>query len=173
VKFESWFPVVAILAGFLASSAIEFLRDRRTLKREREAREATRRETRADRRANFQRQTLLELQDSLLELGRTNGQIHHLDTRAYKQTGDWRTQLVPEDLDEKNRSANARTAVLTSRVHDASVRKMVQEFKENANFETMGRDPESASDAHNLGIRLFVKINERIGELLRKIDDEV
>jgi hypothetical protein len=172
VKFESWFPVVTLLVGFLASSAIEWFRDRRTLKREREARESMRREKRADRRGDFQRETLLALQDSLLELGRSNGEIYHLDLIAYHRTGEFVRQRISEELNERNRLANGRTSVLTSRVRDVAVREMIQTFSDYANVETMSRDLDEAREAANLGIRLFVKINERIGELLRKLDDD-
>ena len=68
---------------------------RSTVEREREARNATRRDQLFERRATFQRETLLALQEAASDLGRATGRISHLDTMAVRTTG--KTQLLPED----------------------------------------------------------------------------
>ena len=62
-------PVVSLLLGY----GMKYLEDRiqhnRTLERERETRAALRKDAFAERRSQFQRQTLLDLQPALLDLG--------------------------------------------------------------------------------------------------------
>ena len=49
-----------------------------------------------ERRNAFQRQTLLDLQEALMKLGRTCGQMHHQDVMTYRQTGEWQCSVVSE-----------------------------------------------------------------------------
>jgi hypothetical protein len=59
VTTVSLVSALSVLIGFVTSSATEYLRDSRTSKREREAREASRKVQIAERRIGFQRETLL------------------------------------------------------------------------------------------------------------------
>ena len=61
----SWFPVVTTLLGFITAGIFEWLRDNRTSERERRARDANRQAQLLDRRATFQRETLINLQDAV------------------------------------------------------------------------------------------------------------
>src|SRR5712692_6961303 len=116
-----WFPIVTLLLGYILSSISESVRHRRAVEREREAREAERRDKAFERRVTFQRATLLELQDAIMGLMRTSGAMHHKDIMALNQTGQWQKELFGDELSEANRLAMARTTVLTVRVRDARV----------------------------------------------------
>jgi len=120
-----WFPIVTLLLGYILSSISESVRHRRTLEREREAREAERRDKAFERRVTFQRATLLELQDAIMDLMRTSGAMHHQDIMALKRTGQWQKQFYGDELSEAHRLAMARTTVLTVRVRDIRVRELV------------------------------------------------
>jgi len=167
-----WFPVVTLLVGYVTNSTSDWLTDRRILKREREAREATKRETRLERRTSFQRQTLLELQDALLELARTEAEMNLFDMRAYRETGEWHKGRFAPELDERNRMANARTAVLTSRVRDESIREMVKKFKDKTTAAMMSTNIDECRAAQFEGTPIFTGLTERIGEVLREIDED-
>src|SRR5256885_15374250 len=82
-----WFPIVTLLLGYILSSISESVRHRRTLEREREAREAERRDKALEPRATFQPATLLEIQDGLIDLKRTSRAHHHQDINALNRTG--------------------------------------------------------------------------------------
>jgi len=120
-----WFPIVTLLLGYILSSISESVRHRRTLEREREAREAERRDKAFERRVTFQRATLLEFQDAIMDLMRTSGAMHHQDIMALKRTGQWQKQFYGDELSEAHRLAMARTTVLTVRVRDIRVRELV------------------------------------------------
>ena len=107
-----------------------------------------------------------------MQLARTTGAMQHLDKMAYRQTGKWQRQLFPEDLSENHRLANARTAMLTVRVRDESVRNLVQEFKDQCTHATRSAtEKESERALMDMGT-VFETLNERIGEILRQLDDE-
>jgi hypothetical protein len=102
----SWFTLLAALVGYLTSAITEYFRDRRTAKREREAaaaasarereaREAARRLQLFERRSNFQRETLLDLQGAVAELARAAGRMHLVNEREYHKTGQWEGHLFP------------------------------------------------------------------------------
>lgn len=167
----AWFPVVTLLMGFGASALGEWLRDVRTIRREREARQARRHEESHERRANFQRQTLLDLQESLFVLGRATGSIHHQDRMAYKTTGQWRRNAVTNDVDEGFREAQVRSAILSVRIQDEIVRDYVSRYRTLCVDIGMVGSPERAEAALVESITLHDKLNERIGMLLRELDD--
>jgi hypothetical protein len=127
VATSSWLPVATLLIGYLTKSVSEWVQYRRasarermqheyTSEREREARDALRRDQLFERRNTFQRQTLLDLQENLTLLGRTIGEMSIHDRRAYRETSEWQKQLYGDDLAERNRVAQARTGMLGVRV---------------------------------------------------------
>src|SRR5688500_1707718 len=61
---EVWLPLLTLVLGYVGSIVTEDRRDRRAAERERSARSAERDTNRADREADFQRETLLDLQDA-------------------------------------------------------------------------------------------------------------
>ena len=60
-------PIVTLGLGFLSSFALAWFQDRRTSKRERDARSAERSSLRLDRRNEFQRENLLKLQPNFYD----------------------------------------------------------------------------------------------------------
>ena|ERR1700730_2414078 len=81
-----WFPVLTLLLGYATKSLSEWLEYRRTTRREREAREAVRRDQLFERRTTFQRQTLLDLQETSVQLLRSVVRITVIDKSAYHST---------------------------------------------------------------------------------------
>jgi uncharacterized membrane protein len=129
ITATGWFPVLTLLLGFAASWISEWFRDDRTSKREREAREAARQAQLFERRANFQRETLLNLQDAVAKLARTTGRMHHLDSMNHRSTGKWGGFLFPENLDDDAHQANVAVMLLTSRVRDEYIREVAETFR--------------------------------------------
>jgi hypothetical protein len=178
-----WFTVVSTLSGFITGWLTEWFRDERARKREREAaeaisqrerdaRSATRREQRFERRTSFQRQTLLDLQDSTQRLLRATGRMHHLDSMAFRSGEKWHGQLYPDDLDSETHAANVQTMKLASRVRDASIRSTTEELRSKCISAMFSRDEAEGDrllvDAGNM----FGALNKRIGEQLRQLDDD-
>jgi hypothetical protein len=176
----SWFPVVTLIIGFAISSVSDWLKYRRDSERERAARIETRRDQRSEQRRNFQRQTLLELQEAVQDLARASGATHHHDEMAFRQTGRWQRDPLSEELNDQFFQANRRVLLLVVRVRDESLRSTVQRFKtltnQTATFERGNSTDSDLRDASNAALQgavtLIEQIHERIGEILRTLDDE-
>lgn len=168
-----WFPVVTLVVGYLTKSVSDWLQHRRTLERDRETREADRQDKLFEHRAAFQRQTLLDLQETLMQLFRTTGVMHQHDLMEFRTTGEWQKSLFPQDLDESNRVAVARTSMLAVRVQDQKTRELVKNFKNAtaAVTESAAADESTAAMAR-IG-PVFEELNHRIGDILRKLDEEL
>src|SRR5580700_4913536 len=137
----SWFPVVTLLLGFALNAFTESIRRRHELKRDRESRLEARRDHVLEQRRNFQRDTLLALQEAIADLARATGAAHHQNEMNYRKTGEWQNQLLSDDLDQANLLAMRRTGILEVRVRDAQLRQLVKEFRGHcAAEEVSGRD---------------------------------
>jgi hypothetical protein len=167
-----WFPVLTLLLGYATKSASEWVQHRRTTQRDREAREAAQQDQLSERRASFQRQTLLDLQEAMMQLVRMAGAVHHQDVMAYRKTGKWQKQLFGEELSESARLAAARSSMLSVRVRDDSIRALVGKVKSDANDAGMCATEEESQVALRSMAAAFENLNQRIGEVLRKLDDE-
>jgi hypothetical protein len=171
-----WFPVVTpvvtLLLGYAPKSISELVGHQRALEREREAREVARRDKLNEHRTDFQRQTLLDLQEALLNLTRTAGATHHEDIMAHRRTGEWQKQRIGEELNENVCLAMVRTAILGVRVHDDLVREMVQQCRDYASTVSISPSPNDSEVAMAAMGSTLEELNQRVGELLRKIDDD-
>jgi hypothetical protein len=172
ITTSSWFPVVTLLLGYAAKSLDEWLGYRRNARREREAREAVRRDQVFERRTSFQRQTLLDLQEAAMQLARSVGAINHQDKLAYNSTGEWSKQQLPDDLSEGNRLAQARTGMLGARVRDDSIRELLAKLKTHSQETISSPSREDSERALKSMALAHDELNQHIGEVLRKLDDE-
>src|SRR5438105_955053 len=98
---SDWFPAVTLAAGVLGTLGTQALRERWTSGREREARQAEREVARDA----FQRETLLELQDVIVEMTRVTMKLHLHHRQSFAQSGRWSRDPEPDDLAETHRLA--------------------------------------------------------------------
>jgi hypothetical protein len=171
ITSTNWFPVLTLLIGYGTRSLSDWLQHRRSVERERDAREATRRDRLFERRSTFQRDTLLALQEATMRLARATGAIHHQDTMSFRSTGIWQRQLLPDDLNEGFRLAQVETSTLAARVRDDATRELVARFRKLCADSVI-----SVSQAQGDGLMtnmspMLDDLNQRIGELLRTLDD--
>jgi hypothetical protein len=165
-------PVVTLVIGYLLKSSSDWVQHRRTLNRDRETRQADRSAQLAERRTDFQRQTLLDLQEAVMDVARTTGAMHHHDQMGYRNTGQWQRALYPADLDAAAAAAMRHTSILMVRVRDVFVRELVRRFREHsARVTTRASKEVSESELAEMAT-VFEELQHRIGELLRQIDDE-
>ena len=124
-----------------------------------------------EQRTGFQRQTLLDLQEASIQLARAVAAIHHQDKIAYRTTGKWGKQSVSDDLSEGIRVAQARTGMLGARVRDDAIRELIDKLK-NRSVEAVSSPTPEDSDRADIGVTvIYDELNQRIGEVLRKLDD--
>jgi hypothetical protein len=153
-----------------ATLLTDWIQNKRALSRERETREATRHDQRIASRITFQRETLLELQEAAMQLARATGRTNYLDEMAFREGGEWRKNLLPPDLDEGYRVAQARVLMLAVRVRDETVRKLVDQLKDASTATIFSAQRDSADRALTFVVSAHEELQKRIGELLREID---
>lgn len=169
-----WFPVLTAFLGFAVKSLTDWFQDRRSARREREAREASRQEQRFERRIAFQRQTLLELQEAIFDLTRSTSELYLHDSNAYKASGQWGRSSFDDELSERARLCQARASMLYVRVRDDTTRELtvkVKQYSTDVAFRS-----KTAAEAFNSVTNIAQvsdELNERIGELLRRMDEDM
>jgi hypothetical protein len=167
-----WFPVLTLVIGYGLKSISELVQHRRAASRERDARVAQSQIQLAERRSDFQRETLLNLQEACMQLARATGAAQHQDAVAYRATRQWQIQLLSNELDESCRAAQGRTGLLAVRVRDNEVRELVASLKQCAAAITLAMSWEDSNRDMQAMVSTQERLNQRIGELLRRLDDE-
>src|SRR5262245_2512538 len=107
-----WFPVLALLLGYALKAFTDWWHRRRTSKRERESTDEALSSHFLERRIAFQRQTLLDLQEAVMQLMRTTSVINLQDSAAFRETGQWHKEGLGDELSENHRLASARATML-------------------------------------------------------------
>jgi len=165
-------PLLSALAGYIVGVLGEYLRDARARTREREARADSRREKLRARRSDFQREALLSLQDAVMQLARACGRMHHHDEREYKRSGQWGRTLLGEELNRFAYEATVKTLTYTMRVRDDHVRELAKRFRETCSKVGLCGSREEALRAMQESIAALEPLQERLGLVLRKLDDD-
>jgi hypothetical protein len=98
--------------------------------------------------------------------------MYAIDNKAYRDAGRWQRNLYSPDLDEADREANARTSMLGVRIRDGSIRELLQQFKNSSTGVTISRSKEETEVAMRNMATAFEALQQRIGEVLRTLDDE-
>jgi len=155
--------VITLVLGWFLSESSSWFKTRR----DERSRRLQRTESKEDQRAEFQRQTLLDIQEKLLELSRSTFRIYFADLTAQNQGKRWGTDPVPEDLAEKDRALTMTLTALTVRIADDSLREQVGNYRETCKRVSFATSQDEARQAHVEMGQLFEGINARLGELLR------
>jgi hypothetical protein len=105
-------------------------------------------------------------------LARATGRAHHLHHMEHKTESTWQRKMLPNDLDEGYRLAQARTLMLSVRVRDDTIRELVQNFRSYSAETTTAQSASEADQGMAKSASAHVTLNERIGEVLREIDND-
>ena len=150
-------PAVALAVGFLGALLVEWVRDGAAVRRERKRRLA-----------DLQRQSLIDLQDALAQLGRAAASLATARRRRHADRNEW---LPAEDfLVHYEALAEARLPVvaLASRLDDVTLRGLIGSFRETEAALTLAQAPEEAVAWLARLEDTLVAAIERTGELLRQ-----
>jgi uncharacterized coiled-coil protein SlyX len=164
--------LVGTFLGFLTATLNERFRDQRTRAREVEARAEARRLHLFERRTDFQRETLLRLQDAVFELSRVVSKMNHLERMEYKKAGTWGKLMFPEELDDDSLKATVKTSMYMVRVRDQGIREMATTFRNLASKLNICKTPVEAEQTLMEMMAAIPPLHECIGIVLRKLDDE-
>jgi hypothetical protein len=98
--------------------------------------------------------------------------MYHLDEMEHRKTGRWGGHLFPEGLSDEAHHSNVTIMVLTSRVRDDRTREMAKTFRSHANRVGISTTEQEDAQALYRMAEVLDPLHERIGEVLRKLDDD-
>ena len=167
----TWFPVITLLLGFATKSVADWFQDSRIAKREALIRRENRRDEARIRQLEFQRSNLLELQESAARFIKTLGSAHYHDVKTCRESGTWSRSLLPDDLNENLYQNQTRTKLLAERVADEAARLLGRGLLAAGVTVTMAQSEAESDQAVMEAGQKIDALNQRIGELLRAIDE--
>ena len=162
---------LALVAGGLLTMLTGWVADRRLSARERERREDERRDRLRIRRSDFQRETLLALQVASQKLLRTTGAMNHEDVVAFRSGGRWQRQLYPDELSDGQLQQITEIMLLASRVHDDLARTLAVTLREQCASVGISDNEAQAQSRMTTAASTQQALIERIGHLVRTMDD--
>jgi len=164
-------PLVTAFMGFASSQVLEWLKDHRAYQRERDKRDYERRNRQLEERNQFQSQTLLELQETVVKVVRTIAHLYYLDVVNDLSNQKWRGHDLPHDFGESALEATLRTKILGARVRDESIRESLK-LLEAHRVEMLGAyDFSESTKTMKCVEKIHDDLNERIGEMLRNFEE--
>jgi hypothetical protein len=164
--------VVTLIAGALLKGIFDALTDRRVSRRERDARQEQRQDALRLRRVEFQRATLLELQEAVFQLARFTGRAQHQDVVAYRSSGTWRKHLLTEEVNQGFLRSQISIGRLRVRVRDEHVRQLAERFTSVCADIVFTATEAESENVLRLMVLASSELHEQIGAILRKLDDE-
>ncbi len=154
-----WLVAVAsVVVGALLVTLVEWLRS-----------QIDRQQRMQDRRDDFQRQTLLDLQDALYRfmLGTNLIRENFQRVRTSERELEWKVLGDPGELTQET---GPRIVMLIERVDDEQLRELVADFLTGYSVIRFGsRSNQEAFDTLDTLHGIQLRANRRIGELLRKL----
>jgi hypothetical protein len=165
IAMEALWGLLGALVGAGASIATSWLSNRHEIARQHLADSLER----IERSRAFQRDNLLELQQSLQDAVRLSARAQLKDEQAFRQSGEWGKALLGEEVSEGTRAANARLMALTERVADDSVRASVKNLRERLATLSVARTQEQANAVWGDAMAAFPLVMEQIGTALRRL----
>ncbi|MFH2134628.1 MAG: hypothetical protein ABII81_05545 [Pseudomonadota bacterium] len=116
----------------------------------------------------FQRQTLLELQDSMHDALRLVYKAFHEDLLSSRSGTKWGSTILSDELNESSRAANQKVAILIERVSNDSLRKEVKKFMAIATKALLASSETEARTILEGSYAYSNSVFELIGETLRQ-----
>jgi hypothetical protein len=132
-------------------------------RRERQAREATLQAEKRERRAAFQRDTLLAVQDAIELLGRVTARDY--ERLRAEDAWDERNRVLSEEF----WNAAARLTKLIARVFDDDLRRLLRQIRLEATLIVNARSFKDASEAYSRAHDVTREFNDKVAPVLREL----
>lgn len=162
--------MVTLVIGILLKGFYDSMADRRIARREKEARIETRRDAQLLRKAEFQRETILELQEQIARLARATGKLHHADIMDFRKTGVWGKGQFPDDANKNAFEATTQISVLRVRIDDEGIRETARKFTGACAVVALARSEDEAETQLMFVTGMVEGLNDQIGDVLRNLE---
>lgn len=165
------FPVVTLVIGHALASRLDRVKEQRILERERIARVEQRRQRILERRAEFERAVLIELQDVANDYARATGASFHHDTIAHRKNGiAWGRQQLPDGVSDRHSEYQRRLNILIARIGPGAVQERARHLADICIRAIYAKsEAEAVAVMSGLGDAM-TDLNEEVGRALRRLD---
>lgn len=157
--------VPLVVGGALAlvgGAGTEWLRDRRAWSQA----TSERREIRQERRDDLERQTLIELQDSLQAYVRGIAKVRLFDEKTQREHGQ--QFQIPDGLDAELNAGQVLTIKLATRVADDEIRRLIDEVIQHGTATVIPHPEEPQRHWEEMG-RIYERAQEKLGQRIRSL----
>jgi hypothetical protein len=120
----------------------------------------------------FQRETLLDLQQSTHSLLLNAGLIHRAKSKMAPDNGILKGLSADPDISERCRAEFARTALLISRVANEKIRTEIQSIKDFASAMLAAPTVKEGDDQYDLATIAMQKSLDEVGRIIRQLDQD-
>lgn len=166
---DAVYGFVGVLLGSVSTAALTVYRERLVSGREREARQHQREQDRKDRRDDFQRQSLLALQDAASDLIKAvfNEQDRMLEER--ERTGTWPVRQWETPTASGWEDAELPLRLSRARIFDPALRDLARDIRAVAKNAVWAKSIDEAK-ALNLDLgQKHERLNEQVGNVLPEL----
>jgi len=122
---------------------------------------------RLERSREFQRNTLLELQDSLSQNLRLIGRAHLEDVASYRQNDGVRSNLLSAELNQDIMLSNRKNAILTERISDDELRNNLKKLRQDMTDVLFAKSENESRNKLQIVSTNFEKFMGKLGVVLR------
>ncbi|WP_341717679.1 hypothetical protein QQG74_28215 [Micromonospora sp. FIMYZ51] len=126
MPWQTLLPVITLALGAILQYLGQWGADARQRRAAQEARDADRDRARQERRETFELDHLLRLNEALLRYGRAAGRVHFHDAMVAKQSGEYASHQLPEELNGELYNAGREVLSLMHLVLDDNLRATVE-----------------------------------------------
>lgn len=124
-------------------------------------------EERLEKAKEFQRTTLLDLQEALYDAIRLTGRAHHEDFMAYKSGTEWGKGRLTDEVSAGLLAVNRRVAILIERVENTELRSAVKAFTAQMTHLIRQTEKDEAELLLEAVTHQFSALVEKLGTVLR------
>lgn len=164
----SIWAVVGTLIGAIVGAAASILTTVLTNRSTHRMQELTDSQHRAERARVFQRETLLEIQETTHSALRLMARIYFEDQRKASISGSWGRELLPSELDDEFAIAYRALAIRIQRVADDALREELLCLQKTINSISFVQSQVEAEKALRSATKIANEVLPKVGKLLRE-----
>ncbi|MEJ5148951.1 hypothetical protein [Comamonas sp. MYb396] len=159
--------MIGTLAGAVVGSAASIFATWRASAVSYRMHDDKQKQERIERAKEFQRVTLLDLQESLHDLARMVSKAHEEQDLAFKSSGEWKSDVLSAEVKELKRMAFRKVTILVERVENAQLRSDVKDFKSYVSPQMSIQNQAEAQKLQHEMMEIFRPLIEKTGTVLR------
>ena len=160
-------PFIGTAIGAAAALFGGYLQHTWATRRDAEARAENRSADQNAARSRFQHETLVQLQDAMMQLARLTGKGHFQDTKNFHASQTWQKLPIDDDTAEEHAAISRKLIVFISRIEDEKIRRNAEALRDNYHNVMLSKSMQISRHIMLRQDDRLSEINQMIGQQLR------